>query len=54
MSSSGSFGERHHQINTGRSFPTSARDSMHHGPAAQARVVRGAENETGKSRDLGR
>ena len=42
------------RINTARSFPTSAKDSLTHGPAARARVVRGARREPGKGQDLGR
>ena len=42
------------RIESGQIFPTSARDSMSHGPAARARVVRGVRQAPGKSQELGR
>jgi hypothetical protein len=42
------------RIDVGKIFPTSAREAMNHGPAARARVVRGAGQGPGKSQELGR
>lgn len=42
------------RIESGQIFPTSARDSMSHGHAARARVVRDVRQAPGKSQELGR
>lgn len=42
------------RIASGENCPTSARNSLTHGPAARARVVRGANRQAGKNQDLGR
>jgi hypothetical protein len=42
------------RIDAGKIFPTSAREAMNHGPAARARLVRGAGQVPGTSQELGR